>query len=78
MSPTVFPSVDAALADLKQVLPILKSLGKGHPDSKKLIDFIESGKLRAALEKMARPDGSVQFSFSPEAWKELRKFQDSL
>jgi hypothetical protein len=37
------------------------------------VGFLESDQLGKNLESLAKPDGSVHFSFSPEAWAELRK-----
>jgi DNA repair photolyase len=81
---TVFPSIDAAIDDMREVLPIMREaqrqmelrgetgsdLYRRNADALKLLEDRDA--MRARLSRLARPDGSVHFSFTPEAWKLLR------
>jgi hypothetical protein len=78
MQKTVFASVDECIADLREALPTLRMVetlararqdGKRLAETKRLIAFLEDTEaLRERLKASAKPDGSIQFSFTPEAW----------
>jgi hypothetical protein len=75
----VYPSVEAALDDLRELLPLFQ-LARMDPGAERalreqaleMIDLFESGKLEALIRKQARPDGTVQFRFAPDALKLLK------
>lgn len=69
MKSIYYPSVDAAMEDLEKVLPMLE--GCPLPDAGKIRKHILGGGLRRSLEKMKSTDGSVLFSFTPEASAKL-------
>jgi hypothetical protein len=87
MTPTVYKSVDAAVDDLITELPTLQAMKlamEAHPRSKTDLEHYEKLRsaiamlsdreaLRARLERLKRPDGSVQFSFTAEAWNLLNQ-----
>jgi hypothetical protein len=86
MQPTVYKSVDAAVEDLTKELPVMEQIkatmertGKHKTDPQgyeKIRSAIELPKdrdsFRQGLEQLKNPDGSIQFSFTPEAWKLFR------
>ena len=87
MTPTVYLSVDAAVDDLTQELPLLEQIkatmeasgdSKRKPDEyamlcKALEMLRDRDAFRQRLESLKQPNGSVQLSFSPEAWKYSRE-----
>ena len=86
MQPTVYTSVDAAVKDLIGELPLFRLMkskmeasgeSKTNPESYKrtcgVVEMLSDEKaFRARLEELKNPDGSVQFSMTPEAWKLFR------
>jgi hypothetical protein len=89
---TVYKDVDEAVEDLTKVLPLIRLIKSKMENSGerrrkpeeyaricKIVDMLSDKKAFAArLEKAKSPDGSVQFSFTPEAWKLFRgKFPDA-
>ena len=89
MTPTVYPSVDAALEDLTKELPLLEQFkdtmetsgdSKRKPDQYasicKLVEMLKDrNSFRERLEALKQPDGSVQFSLTPEAWSRFRQVE---
>lgn len=86
MQPTVYKSVDAAAKDLTGELPLFRLMkskmeasgeSKTNPESYKRICGVvgmlsDEKAFRECLEQLKNPDGSVQFSMTPEAWKLFR------
>lgn len=84
MQKTVFSSVDECLADLREALPFLYEVrrfaklrhdGERLKEAKRLIKALRGSELRQRLEVIKRPDGSVHFGFTPEAWNRLREWE---
>ena len=82
MIPTCFASVEAAMEELQKSIPdlhLVELLAKRRGDveielmAHKLLGFLEGDGLRKALEAAKKPDGTVQFGFTREAWKALRE-----
>jgi hypothetical protein len=79
-NPGFYPSVEEALADLSEVLPMLRDalrLGRErnpavYDQAEKLVRFFESGELEKALRRVAAPDGTVRFRFDRDALEFLR------
>jgi hypothetical protein len=89
---TVYKNVDEAVEDLTKELPIMRliksKMENSGEDRRKpeeyaricnVIDMLSDKEaFGERLRKLARPDGSVQFSFTPEAWELFReRFPDA-
>jgi len=86
MHPTVYKSVDAAVKDLIGELPLIRLMkskmeasgeSKTNQESYKRICAVvempsDEKAFRGRLEVLKNPDGSVQFSMTPEAFKLFR------
>jgi uncharacterized protein DUF5677 len=74
----VYSSVEECIASLREVLPELRAgkiaaraLGdkKRIAEAERLIAFLQdTDRIRGRLKSSAMPDGSVRFTFTPEAW----------
>lgn len=70
-----FPSVEAAVASFREMLPLLylvKVAGPGNDPAMyaytmKMLSFLESDQLETTLRKLAKPDGTVAFTVTAEA-----------
>lgn len=82
---TVFGTVDECIASLREELPLLRlaaKMARARHDRKRLaeaerlIAFLEdTEKMRAHLQSLAKPDGSVHFAFTPEAWARFNEYR---
>ncbi len=82
---TVFATVEECMASLREELPLFKEMlrlarlshdGKKIKDMKRLIAFLEdTDGLRERLQSLAKPDGSVHFAFTPEAWARFNQYR---
>lgn len=85
MQKTVFASVDECIADMREALPTLRMAerlararhnAKRLAETKRLIAFLEdTAALRERLLKAAKPDGSIHFGFTPEAWAAFNEYR---
>lgn len=70
---THYPLVEAAMEDMRHILPIAKAaLRKPRDENPEAYDtaaavvaYIERGGMEAAFRRMAKPDGSLDFTFTP-------------
>jgi hypothetical protein len=81
----VFSSVEECIASLREVLPELRAgkiaaraLGdkKRVAEAERLIAFLEdTDRIRDRFKSSAMPDGSVRFTFTPEAWARFNELK---
>jgi hypothetical protein len=80
-----YSSVDECIESLREELPLLRagatiarSLGERRQvaEMRRLVSFLEdTDRLRERLRSLAKPDGSIQFSFTPGAWERFQEFK---
>lgn len=81
----VYSSVDECIASLTEELPLLRAaetiasyLGNKQRVSAvgRLVSALQdTDNLREHLKSLARPDGSIQFDFTPEAWAMFQQYK---
>jgi hypothetical protein len=80
-----FSSVEECIASLREVLPelragkiVARALGdkKRMAEAERLIAFLQdTDRIRDRFKSSATPDGSVRFTFTPEAWAKFSEWK---